>query len=201
MPTNDRDALTAVQRTRIRRSIAARNGDDEEGGHELNVVPFLDIITNVMMFVLASIAIVFTVSIAVRAPASGRKIGVTRPEGLELTVLVLKDGYFLKTRDASIAPGCRAVCVGSCGATVPRVAASSDESLDRARYDADALTACARTLKDAFESDAPELARETQVMISANPDVPFQEVVRAMDALRRDGRGELFSDVALGVWR
>jgi biopolymer transport protein TolR len=206
MPPDDLDEgrrLTAAQRARIRRAATPKGDGQEEGQGELNVVPFLDIITNVMMFVLASVAITFTVVIAVKAPA-GRPHGFEeqKKESLELVVLVLRDGYFLKTNTASIAPGCEGTCTGgTCSATVPRIAASSDESTDGSKFDAAALTTCARKLKDAFEREASALAPETQVMISADPNVPFQEVVRAMDALRTDGRGPLFPEIVLGVWK
>jgi biopolymer transport protein ExbD len=201
--SNDRERLTAVQRARVRRAASTQKDDEGEGAQELNVVPFLDIITNVMMFVLASVAITFTVVLAVKAP-SARPHGIAddKKESLVLTVLVLRDGYFVKTTSASIAPGCEGTCTGqSCGATVPRVPAASDESSDGSKFDASSLTTCARKVKDAFERDAPELAPETQVMITADPNVPFQEVIRAMDALRSDARGPLFPDVALGVWK
>ena len=47
------EKLSAAQRSKIRRLSQPKElAADEEGG-ELNIVPFLDIITNVLMFVLA----------------------------------------------------------------------------------------------------------------------------------------------------
>ena len=43
-------------------------GDDEEGG-ELNIVPFLDIIVNILIFVLATVAVTFTATITTTPPA------------------------------------------------------------------------------------------------------------------------------------
>ena len=52
------EKLTAAQRSKIRRLAAPKEiAPDEEAG-ELNIVPFLDIITNVLMFVLATLAVV-----------------------------------------------------------------------------------------------------------------------------------------------
>ena len=49
------EKLSAAQRSKIRRLSQPKElAPDEEGG-ELNIVPFLDIITNVMMFVLATV--------------------------------------------------------------------------------------------------------------------------------------------------
>ena len=48
------EKLSAAQRSRIRRlSMPKELSPDEEGG-ELNIIPFLDIITNVLMFVTPS---------------------------------------------------------------------------------------------------------------------------------------------------
>ncbi|MGC4086556.1 MAG: hypothetical protein QM756_01420 [Polyangiaceae bacterium] len=49
---------------------------DEEGG-ELNIVPFLDIVVNILIFVLATVAVTFTASIETQPPAS-RGTGVRR---------------------------------------------------------------------------------------------------------------------------
>ena len=43
-----------------------------------------------------------------------------------------------------------------------------------------------RKLKD----KVPNADAETQVMVSANPQVPVQEIIRVMDALRKDDKGE-----------
>jgi hypothetical protein len=36
-------------------------------------------------------------------------------------------------------------------------------------------------------------------MVTANPNVPFQEIVRVMDAVRKDEKGELFPNVVFTV--
>ncbi|GAC1353378.1 MAG: hypothetical protein NVSMB47_05310 [Polyangiales bacterium] len=200
-PDPNADKLTAAQRSKIRRLSAPREIPADEEAGELNIIPFLDIITNVLMFVLASVTVSFTVTLDADAPKGGAR-GVkaaTQEESLNLTVLILEKGYFVKGRAASIAPGCQTACTSNCAATVPRVTAESAESLDGQKYDAASLTKCVRTLKDRLEVDAPLLAAETQVMISANPNVPFQEVVRAMDALRKDDKGDLFPEVVFTV--
>jgi len=200
---NDPEKLTAAQRSKIRRLSTPKEAAEGEEAGELNIVPFLDIITNVMMFVLASITVSFTVTLDADAPKGGAR-GVkaaTQEESLNLTVLILQDGYFVKGRAASIASGCTSACTtGNCGPTVPRVnAGDPSESSDGKVYDGAGLTKCVRTLKDRLEQDAPALAAETQVMISANPNVPFQEIVRAMDALRKDDKGDLFPEVVFTV--
>lgn len=201
-PAAGGDKLTAAQRSKIRRLSAPKEAAEGDEAGELNIVPFLDIITNVMMFVLASISVSFTVTIDADAPKGGAR-GVkaaTQEESLNLTVLILEKGYYVKGRAASIAPGCQTACTSNCDATVPRIAASDpNDSADGKVYDGVGLTKCVRTLKDRLEQDAPQLAIETQVMISANPNVPFQEIVRAMDALRKDDKGPLYPEVVFTV--
>src|ERR1700721_1246501 len=69
MPDNEK--LSAAQRSRVRRlSLGRELAPDEEGG-ELNIVPFLDIITNVMMFVLATVAVTFMATIDSNPPRRG----------------------------------------------------------------------------------------------------------------------------------
>lgn len=188
------DKLTAAQRSKIRRLSAPKElAPDEEAG-ELNIVPFLDIIVNVLMFVLASISVTFTVSLMADAPKQG-KGGVkasVQEESLNLTVIVASDGYFIKGRAASVGPGCSGA---GAGVTIPRVSATGNESFDAKRYDADGLKKCVRKLKD----EVPNADTEQQVMVTANPNVPFQEIVRVMDAVRSDEKGELFPNVVFTV--
>jgi biopolymer transport protein TolR len=129
-----------AQRARIRRlSTPAELEAGAEGG-EINVVPCLDIIMNVMMFVLVSVSVAFASTIGVAAASTDP--GRTRlPEGLR-------------------------------------------------------LTACARRIKG-----RPEAAGETQVAVTASPEVPCETVIAVMDGLRSDGEGALFPDVSLGAVR
>jgi len=194
-PPDAGDKLTAAQRSRVRKLSAPKEiAPDEEAG-ELNIVPFLDIITNVLMFVLASITVTFTVSLMADAPKQGKggvKANVNE-ESLNLTVIIASDGYFVKGRAASIAPGCQGV--GGGAPTIARIGATPDESFDSKKYDTDALKKCARKLKD----EVPGADQEQQVMVTANPNVPFQEIVRVMDAVRKDEKGELFPNVVFTV--
>lgn len=194
-PPLNPDKLTAAQRSKIRRLSAPRElAPDEEAG-ELNIVPFLDIITNVLMFVLASITVTFTVSLMADAPKQGKGGVKATPteESLNLTVIIASDGYFIKGKAASIAPGCQGI--GGGAPTIPRISATQAESFDGKKYDTVGLQKCARKLKD----EVPGAEGETQVMVTANPNVPFQEIVRVMDTVRKDEKGELFPNVVFTV--
>ncbi|MBI2390643.1 MAG: biopolymer transporter ExbD [Deltaproteobacteria bacterium] len=188
------DSLTAAQRAKIRRLSQPDDvAPDEEAG-ELNIVPFLDIITNVLMFVLASISVTFTISLLAEPPKQDRRgPGKIQEDTLNLTVIVASDGYFIKGRAASIAEGCAGI--GGGRPTVPRVPAAPTESFDGRKYDVVGLQKCARRLKE----EVPNAAAEQQVLVTANPNVPFQEITRAMDAVRRDEKGDLFPNVVFTV--
>src|SRR3954464_206537 len=100
------EKLSAAQRSKVRRLSAPKElAPDEEGG-ELNIVPFLDIVTNVLMFVLATVTVTFTATIDTYPPraASGARAPTTPTLGL--TVLVVPDGFSIKASGGNVAPGC-----------------------------------------------------------------------------------------------
>jgi biopolymer transport protein ExbD len=154
---------------------------------ELNIIPYLDIMMNIIVFTIATITVVFVSTIDTTPPAAGAGRGTRKAsKALNLTALITSDGIGLKTSSGNIATGCTGL--GS-GITIPR---KSETAHDYAE-----LTRCARRLKDENE----RFADESQVTMTANPGVEYQVIVDAMDALRRDDKGELFPDVYFGVPR
>ena len=180
------EKLTAAQRSKIRRLSAPKElAPDEEGG-ELNIIPFLDIITNVLMFVLATVSVTFTATIDTFPPRAGSGARAPTTPTLGLTVLVVPDGFSLKARGGNVAPGCND--------TGPGIAIPKKDN----DYDYDALKVCSQKLKGA----APEFKDEMGVTISANPAITYQVVIGTMDAVRKDDKGEdMFPDVSFGVAR
>jgi biopolymer transport protein ExbD len=180
------EKLSAAQRSRIRRLSQPKEHSPDEAGGELNIVPFLDIITNVLMFVLATISVTFTATIDTYPPRAGSGARAPTTPTLGLTVLVVPDGFSLKARGGNVAPGCND--------TGPGVAIPKRDG----DYDYTALKACAAKLKGA----APEFKDEMGVTISANPPIPYQVVISTMDAVRKnEGGEELFPEVTFGVAR
>ncbi len=181
-----KEQLTATQRSKIRRLSAPKEIDESEAGGELNIIPFLDIITNVLMFVLATVSVTFTATIESsppRAAGAGTPRGPT-PPSLGLIVLIVPDGYSVKTASGGIGTGCTGL---GAGITVPKV---------NGKYDRDALTKCADRLK----SEAPAFKDEDQVIISANPEIGYQHLITAIDALRQNDKGDkLFTEIKFGV--
>jgi biopolymer transport protein ExbD len=179
--------LSAAQRSRIRRLSRWKEPDHGEEAGELNIIPYLDIIMNIIVFVIATLSVVLLSTIDTTPPSigSGKTRQRLKSKALNLTVLITNDGLALKTSQGQVATGC--AHMGS-GVTVPKV---------NSRHDTKELTRCARELKrqnERYES-------ETQVTITANNDVDYQTVISVIDALRRDERGKLFPDVHFGVAR
>jgi biopolymer transport protein TolR len=174
------DPLTPAQRSKIRRLSQPRELTPDEEGGELNIVPFLDIIMNILIFVLATVAVTFTATIDTQPPAS-KSSGVRSEvpsEALNLTVLVAGEGFSLKASGGNIAPGCQGV--GS-GIALP---------LKGGKYDLDGLTACAERLKGA----SPDFKDETQAYITASPGIDYQTIIDVMDALRATPQGDILFD-------
>ncbi len=178
--------LSACQRARIRRLATPPEASPDDEGGELNVVPFLDIITNVLMFVLATVAITFTATIET-SPMPRPGIRPPSDPALGLTVIVVPEGFSLKAKGGgNVAPGC--VDMGS-GLAVPKRGAE---------YDYEALKACAVKLKAA----ASAYKDDRDVLISANAQVPYDVVIATLDAMRRTDSGDdLFPQVSFGVAR
>jgi biopolymer transport protein TolR len=182
------EKLSAAQRSKIRRLSEPKElAADEEGG-ELNIVPFLDIITNVMMFVLATVSVTFTATIDTSPPRAGGSSASRPPDkpSLGLTVILVQDGFSIKGKGSNVAPGCKDL---GPGLAIPKKGPD---------YDYAALGACVKHLKN--DSD-PVFKEETAVTISANPNIPYQAIIGAMDAVRKDeGEGECAFDPKLNGW-
>ena len=194
MAAAPQERLSAAQRSKIRRLTNPKDiGPDEEEGGELNIVPFLDIVMNVLMFVLATITVSFTATMETSPPKAGGAGRAPTTPTLGLAVLVVGDGFSVKARGGNIAPGCTNEGGVGAGLAVPK---------KNGEYDYAALKTCATNLKNA----APEFKEETQVTVSANPNIPFQVIAATMDALRNypqpDGKdAELFPEVNFGLAR
>lgn len=188
------ERLSAAQRSKIRRLTNPKElGPDEEEGGELNIVPFLDIVMNVLMFVLATITATFTATIESAPPRMGGGARASDAPSLGLNVMIVSDGFSVKARGGNVATGCSEATGMGSGLAVP---------LKNGAYDYAELKRCARVLK----SLSPEFREETQVTLSANPNVPFQTIASTMDALRSDQASDgkeqvLFDDVSFGLAR
>jgi biopolymer transport protein TolR len=182
----EKDApLSPAQRSKVRRLSQPKEHDPTEAGGELNIVPFLDIIMNVLMFVLATIPAVFTVTIESNPPSSGGSATRAKEKpSLNLSLIIVGGGVSIKASGGQVAPGCDGL--GS-DITIPK---------REGNYDWVELKRCAKKLKN----DSADFKDETTVQIVANPDIDYQTIIHAMDAVRATDEDEpLFPDVNFGV--
>jgi biopolymer transport protein TolR len=174
------EQLSAAQRGKIRRLSQPKELAAEDEGGELNVVPFLDIIMNVLIFVLASVSVTFISLLdAENTPAS--ESGSTTPDAqqtLQLTVILGADGVRVSAEGKLLQPGCDAPVSG--GAARPSVGIATDSHGNPSGPDYAALTDCVKKLK----SKSPSYAQEYQVLIAADWAIPYQTVINTMDAVR-----------------
>lgn len=179
--------LSPRQRLYIRKRSKRQEVDASEVVGELNIIPFLDIVVNLIMFLLITAEFMLLIS---QIESDLPKLSSTRGQGadvstpLNLNVTVTESGVLVSGSGGKLAPGCANLDPsGSRSITVPR---------REGKYDWQALTECATRVKAQF-------AEETSVTVSADPQIQYEHLVAAMDAVRRSERQELFPQVLVSV--
>jgi biopolymer transport protein ExbD len=167
---------------------------EEEHAGELNIVPYLDVVVNLVMFMLLSMTGLIALGVVnVSAPkiggeAAGAAAAENQPK-LLLTVAIAKTGFY----------------VAGAGGVLGADAATPDATrpptipLRDGKYDFAALGEQMKTIKDKFPN-------ETAVILSADPEIVYDVLIQTMDTCREatvkkpDGSSErrpLFFDVSL----
>ena len=189
--------ITPRQRAYIKKKTKFEEADPSETAGELNIVPFLDIVVNLIMFLLMTTATILAIAqIEAHLPGLGARGAATAGrDGLNLSVTLTDRGIVVAGSSGKLALGCNSVGSGNV-ITVPTITARSTDPLENGRktYDFAALTACVANVKA-----HPEFAEEHQVIVGADPMIPYIDVVQAMDAVRARGPEELFPDVLLSA--
>jgi biopolymer transport protein ExbD len=148
---------------------------EEEAG-ELNLVPYMDIVTNIIIFLLASVVNQVSLSnINAALPSISGEGSGGNPEQpdkppLNLTVSVGASGF----------------TVAASGGVLPIV-----PKLPNGQYDYKTLTTKLKEIKS-----APDNADETKATFNADANVPYDIVVATLDAMRTTDEGKiLFPDI------
>ena len=186
-----------IQRLRFRMRKLREHGEElAEESVELNLVPYLDIIMNIIMFLLATITFQASLaSININVPTSSQVSSVPsttpRPE-LNLTVSITEKGYTLATSGAVLFRGfvLSAQGVQQTTTELPTVPLASD-----GKHDVAALTQILLQLKGLYPD-------EERAIITATPQIPYELLVGTMDAMRQspgDASKPLFPGVLLGA--
>lgn len=176
---------SARQRIYVRKHTRTRDLDPSEQVGELNIVPFLDIVVNLIMFLLATTeAVLLIAQIESDLPkitrGRGKKSTVETP--LNLNVTVTANGVLVSGSGGKLAPGCQDIAPGG-QVTVARKQNS---------YDWPGLTECVARVKQQFED-------EDTVTVGADPQIAYEYVVAAMDAVRSKDKHDLFPNVLISV--
>jgi biopolymer transport protein ExbD len=163
----------------------------EESG-ELNLVPYLDIVVNIIMFLLATITFSavmghVNVNTPTTTPVSMGNQEETPKEDLNLTVSISERGFTIAASGGVLYEGWTWGGSGLMQTTtnVPTIPLKGSD------YDYERLTQQMRIIKDHYPD-------EKKVIINANPQVTYEKVVATMDAIRKDSK-ELFSEVLLSA--
>jgi biopolymer transport protein ExbD len=162
----------------------------EESG-ELNLVPYLDIIMNIIMFLLATVtfqAALANINITLPTAAVATQVPAAPKPELNLTVSISDKGYTIATSGAVLYRGFRLTPEG--------VVQTSSElptlPLSGGQLDTEGLSRALAEIKDRF----PE---EERVILTASPQTPYELVVKTMDAMRDYNGRVLFPGVLLGA--
>jgi biopolymer transport protein ExbD len=167
--------------------------EEEETG-ELNIVPYLDILVNLIMFLLVSQATLVSLGMVdvtaptYSAPGGGGGAPPKESNDLKLTIGVARDGYYIAAK-GGVLPGeenknpdeMTADGVHKAPPTIPKKADGT--------YDYPSLSAKLRSIKTVFP-DARAM------FLSSDPLIPYDVIVKTLDASREDAKGDLFPDVA-----
>jgi biopolymer transport protein TolR len=168
---------------------------DEQHTGELNIVPYLDVVVNLVMFMLLSMTGLVSLGVLnVSAPRIGGDAAAAsaaeNAPRLLLTVAVGRQGFSIAGAGGVASDAVRAD--GGRPQLIP---------LRDGQYDYAALSDEMKRIKERFPT-------ETALILSADPDVVYDVLIRTMDACREatvtaaDGRSErrpLFFDVSLSV--
>ncbi len=198
--------LTPAQRQYVRKRTKIHELDPSEVAGELNIVPFLDIVVNLIMFLLMTTTTVLAISqIEAQLPQLSRGVGrrAQAPENaLNLNITVTDQGVIVAGSGGKLAPGCQNTASGRV-ITVPKrllpvMDPATHQPVSPRRqemgYDWPALTECVARVHS-----VPDFQDETQVIVGADPMIQYENVINAMDAVRGRGTEELFPDVLLSA--
>ena len=160
-------------------------------GDQLNIVPYLDILMNLIMFMLLSITGLSAFGILnVSAPNYGGPTSQLTEEAdkpkLLLTVLISKKGFYVAATGGVL---------GQSQSSNPAEAPPSIPKKPDGTYDYTALTQSMVNVKKEFPS-------ESKVIVGAEGDISYEVLVSTMDAVRETPGKErqlLFTDVTLGA--
>ena len=172
--------MTRNQVRAAMRRMRDHNEELEEETGEINLVPYMDIVTNIIIFLLASVVNQVSlgnvnVTVPTLQSAGASAVDETPPKPpLNLTVTVGATGF----------------TIAASGGVLPLI-----PKLPNNQFDYKQLTKKLLEIKS-----SPDNADETKVNFNADSNVSYDIVVATLDAMRQDEAGKvLFPDVAFSA--
>lgn len=188
-----------IQRLRFRlRKLRALGEELHEESGELNLVPYLDIIMNIIMFLLATVTFSATLtSINVNLPtaltATASQAEAPPKQELNLTVSVTDKGFTIATSGAVLFRGFRLESPAPEQTSVVQTTSELPTlPLVGGQPDLLGLSQAMVQLKAHYPS-------EERAIITASPQIPYELLVHTMDAMRSADGKVLFPSVLLGA--
>jgi biopolymer transport protein TolR len=177
-----------------------RKAHPHEHTGELNIVPYLDIVVNLVMFMLMSMAGFITFQmINVTAPDVSDGPSIVDPanpppkpekEELVLNITIGKQGFFIAAT-GGVLPG-DAPKDPKAPPPDPNTATPTIPVLPDGTYDFQKLTDKMVAIKKAYPD-------KSAYFLAADKDVRYDVIVQTMDATRGDSQHVLFPDVAFAA--
>lgn len=184
-----------------------RKAHPHEHTGELNIVPYLDIMVNLVMFMLMSLTgfvsfQVINVNMPDLAPPDAMADPSTpppKPDAAKLTlnVSISPRGFYLAATGGVLPPDVGVSAEKTDDAAPPTIpcklaGASRDNPCRPDDYNYEALTLKMATIKQSYRDTS-------SFFLAADPVVKYDIVVRTMDATRGDAAHPLFPDVAFAA--
>ena len=172
--------MTRSQVRAAMRRMRDHNEELEEETGEINLVPYMDIVTNIIIFLLASVVnqvALGNINVTVPTISQGGSASDNEPPPkppLNLTVSVGASGF----------------TIAASGGVLPIV-----PKLPTGQYDYKSLTAKLKEIKS-----NPDNADETKANFNADANTSYDVVIATLDAMRQGDDGKiLFPDVAFAA--
>lgn len=161
---------------------------EEAGANELNLIPYMDIMVNLVIFMLMSITgfLSFTIlnaSIPQLSTNPSQAAEGAKGEDLLLILRVQENSYIVEPTVTGGDPIAKR--------TIER--AINEETKQR-EYDTEALNEFMQVIKERFPN-------EDKILIISQPDVKYDTIIITMDAVRETSPGleDLFPEVTLSI--
>jgi biopolymer transport protein TolR len=161
--------------------------DGGEDMSEINLVPYLDIITNILLFLLVTVTSIVAVgNIEVDAPqyavsSADKKENKKKETPFNTTVIITNKGFTVSGTTGIVYENDEA-------GRLPTVPKADDQ-----QYNFLGLQKVLKKIKEKYP-------KEQQAILSANPDIPYEIVVQTMDVVRSGQKNEpLFPSIVFSA--